>query len=35
VRLVEATGRPAELTLLSEPAYWGREITDERYVVRS
>jgi SAM-dependent methyltransferase len=35
VRLVEATGRPAELTLLAEPAYWGREITDERYVVRS
>jgi SAM-dependent methyltransferase len=35
VRLVEATGRPAELTLLPEPAYWGREITDERYVVRS
>ena len=35
VRLVEATGRPAELTLLSEPAYWGREITDERYAVRS
>jgi SAM-dependent methyltransferase len=35
VRLVEATGRPAELTLLSEPTYWGREITDERYVVRS
>jgi SAM-dependent methyltransferase len=35
VRLVEATGRPAELTLLSEPVYWGREITDERYVVRS
>lgn len=34
VRLVEATGRPAELTLLSDPAYWGREITDERYVVR-
>jgi SAM-dependent methyltransferase len=35
VRLVEATGRPAELTLLPEPVYWGREITDERYVVRS
>ncbi|MET0788955.1 MAG: class I SAM-dependent methyltransferase [Cellulomonas sp.] len=35
VRLVEATGRPAELTLLPEPGYWGREITDERYVVRS
>ena len=35
VRLVEATGRPAELTLLPERAYWGREITDERYVVRS
>jgi SAM-dependent methyltransferase len=35
VRLVEATGRPAELTLLPERDYWGREITDERYVVRS
>ena len=35
VRLVEATGRPAELTLLPERVYWGREITDERYVVRS
>jgi SAM-dependent methyltransferase len=35
VALVEATGRPAELTRLPEPVYWGREITDERYVVRS
>lgn len=35
VALVEAAGRQAELTLLPEPAYWGREITDERYVVRS
>jgi SAM-dependent methyltransferase len=35
VALVEATGRTAELTQLREPAYWGREITDERYVVRS
>jgi SAM-dependent methyltransferase len=33
--LVEATGRPAELTLLPEPVYWGRAITDERYVIRS
>lgn len=35
VALVEATGRPAELTRLPEPVYWGRAITDERYVVRS
>ena len=35
VALVEATGRPAELTRLPEPVYWGREITDERYVVVS
>ena len=35
VGLVEATGRPAELIRLPESVYWGREITDERYVVRS
>jgi SAM-dependent methyltransferase len=35
VALVEATGRPAELTRLPDPAYWGRAITDDRYVVRS
>ena len=35
VALVEATGRPAELTRLTDPVYWGRAITDERYVVRS
>jgi ubiquinone/menaquinone biosynthesis C-methylase UbiE len=35
VALVEATGRPAELLRLPEPVYWGRDITDERYVVRS
>ena len=35
VALVEATGRRAELRRLSEPAYWGREITDERYLVVS
>lgn len=35
VALVEATGRPAELRRLPEPAYWGRAVTDERYVVVS
>ncbi len=33
VALVEAAGRRAELTLLPEPVYWGREIDDERYLV--
>ena len=35
VGLVEAAGREAELTMLPEAAYWGREIDDERYVVVS
>ena len=35
VALVEATGRRAELRRLPEAAYWGREITDERYLVVS
>ena len=35
VALVEATGRPAELTRLPEPVYWGRAITDERTSCRS
>lgn len=33
--LVRATGREAELRRLPEPAYWGREIADERYLVLS
>jgi SAM-dependent methyltransferase len=33
--LVEAAGREAEVTMLPEAAYWGREIDDERYVVVS
>jgi SAM-dependent methyltransferase len=33
--LVEANGREAELRMLPEAAYWGREINDERYVVVS
>jgi len=33
VALVEATGRSAELTRLTDPVYWGRAIDDERYVV--
>ena len=35
VELVESTGREAELRLLPEAAYWGREIDDERYLVVS
>lgn len=35
VALVEAAGRRAELRRLQDPAYWGREITDERYAVVS
>ena len=35
VALVEGAGRKAELTLLPEPVYWGREIDDERYLVVS
>ncbi len=35
VSLVEATGRPAELTRLLDPVYWGRAIEDDRYLVAS
>lgn len=35
VRLVENTGRSASLTRLTDPAYWGRSISDDRYVVSS
>jgi SAM-dependent methyltransferase len=35
VRLVEATGRTASLTRLTDAAYWGGPITDDRYVVTS
>jgi len=35
VALVEQAGRRAELTLLPEAVYWGREIEDERYLVVS
>jgi SAM-dependent methyltransferase len=31
--LVESTGREAELRMLPEATYWGREIDDERYLV--
>ena len=34
VALVEAAGRRAEVTPLTDPAYWGRSVDDERYVVR-
>jgi SAM-dependent methyltransferase len=35
VRLVEETGRSASLTRLPDPAYWGRSIDDDRYLVTS
>jgi SAM-dependent methyltransferase len=35
VELVEDTGREAELTMLPDAPYWGREIDDERYLVVS
>ena len=35
VALVEGLGRPARLTRLPEPRFWGREIDDDRYVVLS
>ena len=35
VALVENAGRRAELTALTDPAYWGRSVDDERYVVRA
>lgn len=35
VRLVEETGRAASLTRLTDPAYWGRHISDDRYLVTS
>jgi len=31
--LLEAAGRPGVVRRLTEPAFWGREITDERYLV--
>ena len=33
VELVEKAGLGATLTRLDDPVYWGRETTDERYVV--
>jgi ubiquinone/menaquinone biosynthesis C-methylase UbiE len=33
VTLVEAAGRTAELTRLTDPMYWGRPVEDDRYVV--
>jgi SAM-dependent methyltransferase len=35
VELVDATGREAELRMLPEATYWGRETDDERYIVVS
>jgi ubiquinone/menaquinone biosynthesis C-methylase UbiE len=31
--LLEQVGRPGRVTALSDPAYWGKRIDDERYVV--
>ena len=33
--LVRGTGREADVRLLPEPVYWGKEITDERYLLVS
>ena len=35
VGLVETTGRAAFLVRLTDPAYWGRSISDDRYLVTS
>ena len=35
VALVRATARDAELRLLPEAVYWGKEITDDRYLLVS
>ncbi len=35
VALLEQAGRGAEVTRLGDAAYWGREISDERYLVVS
>ena len=35
VALVRATGRDAELRPLPEAVYWGKEITDDRYLLVS
>jgi SAM-dependent methyltransferase len=35
LRLVEETGRSASVTRLDDPGYWGRDISDDRYLVTS
>jgi len=35
VALVRAASRAADLTRLDDPIYWGRPITDDRYLVTS
>jgi hypothetical protein len=35
IRLVEDAGRAASLTRLTDPAYWGRSISDDRYLATS
>jgi SAM-dependent methyltransferase len=35
VQLVEDAGRPASLTRLTDSSYWGRSISDDRYLVSS
>lgn len=33
--LLQAAGRSNKVRVLADPAYWGRETADERYLVRS
>jgi len=33
--ILDELGREAELTTLSDPAFWGGEIADERYMIVS
>ncbi len=35
LQMVEATGRQARLRMLPEAAYWGKAVSDERYLVLS
>ncbi len=33
--LVRSQGRDAQVQMLREPSYWGKDITDERYLLVS
>jgi hypothetical protein len=35
IRLLETLNRPAQVTALTDPQLWGREIDDERYIIVS